>query len=388
MGPWAAALLVCGLACPVAAEESARVVRGEKGIELSSGDGRYFANVDLRVQLRETWSEVETPAADGEDTDTRDDLQTNRARVKIGGHAGAPWLTYYYEHDVDDGRLLDLRVTLERWDAAQLRFGQWKIPFNRERIDSSGNQQLVDRSIATPAFTLDRQRGAAIMGHLFQGTRGDAWYNVGLFEPLGRDSRGGYEDPLVLGRWQWNFLGRDLAFSQSDTALRSEAAASIAMAAARYRGPYTSFSSSGGGQLDGFVEGRSDRYRVEQWMVETAWQYRGLSWQQEWHAKTVDDTLAGRSTTLRGGYAQAGFFPHAIRSEWPRPLELALRYARVDPDDGRSGDVEAETTLGLNWFFEGHRNKLSADLSWLDDALAAPGRRSERRLRLQWDFSL
>ena len=51
-----------------------------------------------------------------------------------------------------------------------------------------------------------------------------------------------------------------------------------------------------------------------------------------------------------------------------------------------TGNTEKERSIGLNWFFNGHRNKLSVDVSWLDfrdpreDA-------SRRRIRLQWELS-
>jgi phosphate-selective porin len=360
---------------------------GDKGVELRSPHGNWFANVDLRAQLRYTNSRIDERSLGGDER-TDDEAELNRARLKIGGHAGRPWFTYYYEHDLVDDRVLDLRVTVERVEWLQLRAGQWKIPFNRERVDSSGNQQFVERSIATQAFTLDRQRGAAAFGRVAAGTAADGWYNVGVYEPLGRDGRGEYDDPLLLARWQWNFLGRDLGFSQGDVGYRAEPAASIALAGARYRGPYTAFSSSGGGQLEGFERGDRDRYAVEQLLFETAWQHRGASWQHEWHRKRVRDTQRGRTTVLQGGYAQAGLFLHAVWPAVPKPLEVAVRYAEVDPDTGAGDDLQREAALGLNWFFDGHRHKLSADVSRLTDDAGRPGRRKETRLRLQWDVSL
>jgi len=42
--------------------------------------------------------------------------------------------------------------------------------------------------------------------------------------------------------------------------------------------------------------------------------------------------------------------------------------------------------LRRNWFFSGHDNKLTADVSWL--ALEQPGARPSRhRFRFQWDVS-
>ncbi len=362
--------------------------RGEKGFEFGDRDGRWFANVDLRAQLRYTATDVnDTSPAGGSEHD--DDAEVNRARLKIGGHALQPWITYYYEQELTaPTRVLDLRVTFEFSDWLELRVGQWKIPFSRERIDSSGAQQFVDRSLANEFFTLDRQRGVAAMGRALEGTPADFSYGLGLYAPLGRGGKGSYEDPLLLARGQWNVLGRVLDFSQSDTGYREQPAASVAVAGARYRGPYTAFSSSGGGQLDGFSPGTRDQYDVEQWLFETAWQHDGASWQQEWHHKRVRDTVAGETTRLTGGYVQAGLFPHTAWTRVPRPLEIALRYAWVDPNDARNDDRQTESSVAVNWFFRGHRNKLTADYGWLTNDLSQPGERHEQRLRLQWDVSL
>ena len=61
----------------------------------------------------------------------------------------SPLLSYYLEFDY----LRDLTV----------RVGQYKIPFSRQRVISSGNQQMVDRSIANGEFNLDRDIGIDIM---------------------------------------------------------------------------------------------------------------------------------------------------------------------------------------------------------------------------------
>jgi hypothetical protein len=191
---------------------------------------------------------------------------------------------------------------------------------------------------------------------------------------------------MVLGRWQWNFLKRDLPFSQSDFGYK-KLAGSLAVAGATWQGPYTSFSTQGGGELPGFPVGSEDTYKVEQAMVETAFQGHGLSWQQEYHWKRVEDTLSGKVTELEGGYLEVGYFFHALVKWVPRPLELAVRVARVDPDVVAGDDLIRELSFGANWFFAGHRNKLTADLSFLDREAAKPGEEKETRVRLQWEVS-
>jgi phosphate-selective porin len=295
---------------------------------------------------------------------------------------------YYLEFDFITPALLDLRFTLKPTDAFQFRFGQWKMPYNRERVDSSGKEQFVERSVVNAFFTVDRQQGAALYGRLWKGRLADSWYNIAVNNATGRGGKGTVERPMVLGRWQWNVLKRDLPFSQSDFAYKKPAA-SIAVAGANWRGPYTTFSTQGGGDLPAFPVGEDDQYEVDQAMIETAFQGHGFSWQQEYHWKRVEDTESGRITELQGYYLQAGYFFHALAKGFPRPLELAARWAEVDTNvsAGAVDDRLQELTFAANWFFAGHRNKLTLDFSFLRREANEPDERRERRLRLQWEVS-
>jgi phosphate-selective porin len=88
--------------------------------------------------------------------------------------------------------------------------GQWKVDLNRERVDSSGRQQFVERSIVNRIFTMDRQVGVQLRGRLFEGTMADMRYYAGVFNGEGRGVKNNSTDHLYMGRLQWNFLGRDL----------------------------------------------------------------------------------------------------------------------------------------------------------------------------------
>ena len=58
--------------------------------------------------------------------------------------ANREWLQFYTEYDFPSSSLLDMRFTLKHSDALKLRVGQYKIFYNRERVDSSGKQQCSD----------------------------------------------------------------------------------------------------------------------------------------------------------------------------------------------------------------------------------------------------
>jgi hypothetical protein len=197
----------------------------------------------------------------------------------------------------------------------------------------------------------------------------------------------GGERPMVMARYQWNFLGHDLDFSQSDVERRKTAAASLAVGVVRNRSRFTRFSQEGGGELEGYPSDIAERYDIAQALVEGAYQHRGLSFQSEYHWKAIEDRVAGGTTHLQGAYAQAGYFPHERWPGIPSPLEIAVRGAFVDFDTSRPDDRQTEFTVGGNWFMSGHRNKITLDTSRI--GVDAPGGGAGRwRVRLQWDISI
>jgi hypothetical protein len=354
------------------------------GVRIQTGD--FTAHARLRFQWRYAYDRAHQPGAGVAEDDEAD---LNRARFKLGGQLFHPRLDYYTEYDFPSERLLDLRVTwTDEEERFNVRAGQWKVPFNRERVDSSGQQQFVDRSLANGYFTLDRQRGVALSGRVAAGTSLDNRWTVAVLQGAGRGQGQALPDsPMWLGRLQWNPFGRELPFAQSDVSYREQPAGAIALAGVAFTGPYTAFASGGGTQLPGFVDDGSDRYRVRQAYLESAWQFDGLSWQQELHLKQIDDTATGHTTRLDGGYAQLGWFPHRSFSALPKPFEVAVRWSAVDPDRDIGDDHRSEATLAFNWFFAGHDNKLTLDISRLRDH-SPRGVEQGTRIRVQWDFHL
>jgi phosphate-selective porin len=387
-------VLICGftVSAHAAAESghaestSNKVSYGKQGLQYDDGSGNNFLWFGVRLQTRFVSNSLADDDIAGAPSLNSTDTTLNRGRLKLGGNLVSPVFTVYSEYDIVDSRLLDLRATYKFSDWLSIRVGQWKSEFNRERIDSSGKQQFVERSVVTPWFTIDRQQAVMASGRIGKGTGGDTSYWIGRLSGAGRGGDRSEADGLWLARAQWNFNGRLLGFSQSALKRPKEAAGSIAIAAVTGRSGFTVFSSAGGGQLPGFVNGSPDQYRINQWMFETAYQHGGFSWQQELHWKDVEDTTTGQTTRLMGGYVQAGMFFSEVFESFPDPLELALRVARVDPNRNLPGAVEQEVTLGSNWFFNGHRNKLTLDVSRVIRR-QAPETDTSNRFRLQWDWS-
>lgn len=374
---------------PSAPNTGSHLKFNRKGLRIESTDKNFTAKINWRSQLRFSTPFDSAPRkASHFSSPDVDQFGFQRARFKMKGNVVRPWLEYDFEHDLVGNRVLNLQMTIAKFDCLQLRVGQGKVNFNRERVDSSGRQQFAERSIVNREFTLDRQKGVALEGHLFEGTPGDAWYSAGVYTGTGLGANSDHDGhPMWVARYQWNFLGRDLGFSQSDVEYHDKPAASIAFGAATNRSRYSRFSTSGGGQLDDFQPGLPGQYSLRQFVEETALKYRGLSLQHEYHWKHVTDHIAGSETDLRGSYVQVGYFFHNLMPRIPRQLELGARYAFVDPRVGRTRDLRQETALVANWFFEGHDNKLTFDVSHLTlDRTSQPGL-SANLIRLQWDVS-
>jgi len=385
---------------------------GSKGFRLESGDGRFQTNLQWRAQTRATDPYRSDPRqVDDFEATEKTTFELRRVRMKIGGHGYQPWLKYYFEVDLQptrsssssganaSSRVIDWRIDIAKSKKFGIRVGQWKIDYNRERVDSSGRQQFVERSIVNRPFTVDRQVGAGIRGRLNEGTAADFRYYAGAFTGGGRGVSNDDRRLMYIARLQWNFLGRDLGLRQTDVERTEKPTASFALGGATHTGRATRWSSSGGGNLDGFDSvsmSMNGQHRIYQAVAEFAYKHQGFSSQNEFHWKSITDkSLAhgavGRDSDMYGLYTQFGYFFNEIFNSVPEELELAARYAWVkEPNEMSRGfdNERQEFTIGANWFIAGHNNKITLDYSYLtlDDNVLQTDK-SGSRVRLQWDIS-
>ena len=373
-----------------------RVRLGRNGLRFESRDGAFKSEMHLRSQIRLSSPFASVPRQPNHfDREGENDLRFRRARFKSSGHLFRPWVRYNTEYDLVGTRMLDLRVTVQKWEWLQFRFGQWKTEFGRERVSSSGRQEFVERSIVNRQFTVDRQKGFMIMGRVKNGTRADSRYYAGVFTGNGRgfrssgagslDNRDG--SPMWVTRYQWNFLKDDPGFSQSDLEYHRDPVAAIAIGTMSNRSRFTRFSGSGGGSLDGYEVGLPGQFAVRQVAEDFVLKYRGLFLQHEFHWKKIRDRIYQRITRSTGYYFQGGYFPHYVATWVPEQLELGLRYAMVDQDHVRRFDRIVESAFVVNWFMEGHGNKLTFDVARYRLARPSGTHESAVQARVQWDVS-
>ena len=361
---------------------------GPKGSTITSRDGNYLLQMQIRIQFRYAHPFDGDPrTADQFDQEGTDKFNIRRARLKLEGHAYRPWLEGYFQYDLKGDFVRNLRVLVSKYEALQFKAGLDKADYSRERVTSSGRQQFAERSIVNREFTIDRQEGIEIFGRFFKETNMDSQYYLGVFTGAGRGGNNDDDDKMWMARYAWNIFRIEMPFSSSDIEYHENPGASLAIAAVTNRSRYTRFDTDiGGGQLDGFDNGEPGQYRINQLVSDLIYKHRGFSLQGEYHWKEIDDLKNRTVTRLKGAFIQGGYFLHGWIEAVPKGLELAFRYAFVDPDTAVANNLRQEYTAGLNWFFAGHNNKLSLDFTNLT-LQTNEGLVSDQRVRFQWDVS-
>lgn len=360
-----------------------------KGFEFHFDQDKYMFYMDFRGQFRASYPHNNFPTQEDDFSDDDINMGISRARIKFGGYVGQPEYNFYLEQDVRGGNLLDFRAQIEKLPYLKFRVGQWKARYSRERVISSGKQTGLERSLINRIFTIDRQQGVSLYGNIDGGGAANFNYWAEVLTGSGRGGSVGDDDNLMyMLRLQWNPNGEELGFSGSDLKFHEKLVSSVAVAGVTNTSRYTRFSTSGGGQLYGYDSGVDGQYKVDQFLFETAFKYRGLSFDQELHFKNIDDKVNLEETMLIGNYFQVGYFFHYLFEKFPKPLEVFARQAFYDPDTDVSGNNNFEYTFGLNWFFKGHKNKLTIDYSYLDYNQFKIEDNTDHMVRIQWDVSI
>ena len=152
------------------AQEISDTKFGNGMINFIAKDSSFSVKFAPRVQSRyqSEWS------YNGEDYDPVDiNFSVRRARLKFGGFAFSPKLKYKIElglsnRDISGANvynrntpryILDAVVMWNFYEKFELWAGQTKLPGNIERVVSSANLQLIDRSLLNSKFNIDRDMG-------------------------------------------------------------------------------------------------------------------------------------------------------------------------------------------------------------------------------------
>jgi hypothetical protein len=368
-------LLVFAFLCQVSAqtnsqEEAYLMLHKTDGIRISNPDSSYQINFRFRMQNR---FELASSAANRADI-TRKAFLIRRMRVRSFGYLGSKKLTYQFQlgftpgdADIENSGfynvLRDAVVFYKPTPNLELGMGLTKLPGNRQRIISSGEQQFVDRSLSNATFNIDRDAGVFVnyrskfgnhqrynmMGAVSTGKgRNFDVQNAGLaytgkveFLPFGDFSlKGDYFE----GDWVREHkpkLSLAAAYSINEEAIRA------------------------GGQIGEVLYATSD---IHTFISDILFKYRGFALYSEFIRRNASNPLTyNAANDLRYVYAGTGFNLQASYM-LPNYLEFAGRYTAITP----TKELEVATTatrqytLAVSRYIRWHRVKVQSDITFQD----------------------
>jgi len=306
-----------------------------------------------------------------------------RARLKFDGFAYSPKLKYKLElglsnRDISGANdfnrntpryILDAVIMWNFSGNWELWAGQTKLPGNVERVVSSANLQLVDRSLLNSRFNIDRDLGVQLRHETNLGGDFLMREKFAVSQGEGRNVTEGNEGGLqYTARLEFLPFGTFKSkgdYSQSD--LKREAKPKLMLGftynynqdAVRERG----FAGDYMIRTDGSI------YETNQTTIfaDAMFKYNGFSFMGEYAKRTADDEIAteldgltptgdlvltGNALNLQAGYL--------FKSNY----EIAARFTTLEYENVTGALPTEQYTLGVNKYVVGHKLKVQSDISY------------------------
>lgn len=361
------AVALCALAAPLAAQGHPDLAVDGRGVTFTSADGA--TRITMRFRMQQIFT-ARTEVDDGDGLDEAS-FQMRRTRFRLGGTVFDPRLSFNLQlsftradQDFSDTRfaniLRDGAVTWRFSDNLLATMGQTKLPGNRQRVVSSADLELPERSIVNNRFTFDRDVGLQVW-----------WADTLAGRPLhvrtaisggeGRNPSGNDEKIAVTARVEWQPLGPFLPGSddfEGDLARHPEPRLAIAVSGQHNAGTLRT-----GGQLGPVLWAPRSFTTVE---ADALLKYRGLSVYLEGARRTADDPI----TTAPGEPNRYLYVGHGIMGQVSYQVgggfAPVVRWARVTPDDEIADEAGAaeqtQWSAGVTKYFFRHRVKSTVEL--------------------------
>ncbi|MFO0792762.1 MAG: porin [Candidatus Brocadiaceae bacterium] len=333
-------------------------------IGFQTSDGKYSLYVGFRFQSRFTYKDRDDDFDESDITD----LDVRRARLCFGGNIYRKDINYYVELDADSFtyNMRDYYVYWTPIPELNVKTGYFKVPANRQ-WDSSGFKLLLqDRSIACDNFKQDRDYSLDIYGLPFEG---HAEYHIAVFRGAGKSPAGDVNtdnELMYVMSARYNPFGIYDYYDETDLKYTETFKATMG-ASIVY----------GGKEKDAKVPDSN----IIVGSVDFGVRYKGFTWDSEGYMKSKDsEPITGGDTIHSDGfYTQAGYFI------LPKKVEIATRYSVLDPNNDMPNDIQREYTGGINYYLNGHRSKIQADMGhFVTDTTGFD--KNENRIRLQYQM--
>ncbi len=377
----------------ISAQETKAPKFGKGLFNLVGKDSSWTMKIGARMQFLaiSNWEQNEKNEAN---------FLVRRARLKFDGYAYSPKLKYKLElglsnRDISGASqftsnspryILDAVVKWNFYENFELWFGQTKLPGNRERVISSANLQLVDRSLLNSKFNIDRDVGVQLRHHFNLSDKFIVREIISMSQGEGRNvttgNLGGHQytgriELLPFGK----FSGKG-DYSGSD--LKRETAPKLAVGATYdFNNNAVKTRSNQGSYMEndtGFFE-----TNITTIFIDAMFKYKGFSFMGEYakrdaknpFAKNSDNTLTGDVVEVGNAFNyQMGYL---LKNNW----EVSARHTKIKFDKSITEKGEQnQYTIGVSKYIVGHSLKVQTDISHLK----VENGNNELMFRLQFDI--
>jgi hypothetical protein len=341
---------------PPPAPEAESSLDWDKGFLLESKNKKGDFEMRIKLRIESLWDLKSTKVMDDRTTDAR--FQVERGRIELEGHAFTKKLQYKFQSDYGKGFLVlkDFWFEGEVSDKIWVRSGQWKRPYMRQQMTSSGKLELYNRAITDEAFRGSRDIGVAVHNGyegspeglewvvgIFNGTGDKAKYSGGVVDDTTMTVSGGAFSnvpkswmPMFVARVAWN-KGGIKGYSEAD----------LEGGPLRY---------SVGVSVIGETDWDRDSKRTHQAELDGIMKMNGLSVSAGLDALSNDDLSAADADTKQLGFhLQVG----KVIGEGTKRMQPVGRFALVKPDG--AAPIH-EILVGFNWLPYGHNCKVMFDM--------------------------
>ena len=373
-------LLFVGLLSIVQAQEISDTKFGKGMINFIAKDSSFSVKFAPRIQSRfqSQWNYNEEEYDDAELN-----FLVRRARLKFGGFAFTPKLKYKIELGLSNRDLsgasvynrntpryiLDAVVMWNFHENFELWAGQTKLPGNIERVVSSANLQLIDRSLLNSKFNIDRDMGIQLRHKTKLGGNWISREKFSISQGEGRNitegNIGGLQYTSRLELLPFGEFSSKGDYSQGDLKREKSIKAMFGFTydinnnAVKNRSNMGSYMTQSNGGLF-----ETDITTV---FIDGVIKYNGFALTGEYASRNADtiEALEADGRTKTGAVVGAG---SAINFQgsylFKNNVEMTLRYTNVDfKEVTRLSDLQ-QITYGISKYVVGHSLKIQADLSF------------------------
>ena len=364
------------------AQEISDTKFGNGMINFIAKDSSFSVKFAPRIQSRyqSKWS------YNGEDYDPVDiNFSVRRARLKFGGFAFSPKLKYKIElglsnRDISGANIynrntpryiLDAVVMWNFYENFELWAGQTKLPGNIERVVSSANLQLIDRSLLNSKFNIDRDMGIQLRHKLRLGGNWIIKEKFSISQGEGRNitegNIGGLQYTSRLELLPFGEFSSKGDYSQGDLKREKSIKAMLgftydinenAVKSRSNMGSYLIQSSGGLFETD-----------ITTIFLDGVIKYNGFALTGEYANRDADqiEALEEDGKTKTGAVVGAGSASNIQGSYlFKNNFEITARYTNINfKEITRLSDLK-QITFGVSKYVVGHSLKIQADISLLN----------------------